>query len=296
MLDRKSFIFGRRQGETAIVQEGRGRLSPTGAIGPWRTWRKHSDGKQAHASRKAGCVVQVQDRRFRRHRRLRRRAHLRERDRASSRLRPKTRCCGRSTASSCRTLRWCCRRIRLVLDTGDKLVLFDTGFGPVPMFGKDSGQLQKNMAAAGIRPEDIDVVISDPRASRSLRGVSPTLRVTRSIRTPSCSYRSATSISGRTRASSPTKTRAPSSKARARTSFPTGSGCISSKRTARFCPASLRFGRRAIPLAIRRSSSSRVARPSSTSATFVTTTRCCFPIRVGNTSTTPTPSRRSSRA
>ena len=40
----------------------------------------------------------------------------------------------------------------LVLDTGDKLVLFDTGFGPVPMFGKDSGQLQKNMAAAGIRP------------------------------------------------------------------------------------------------------------------------------------------------
>ena len=47
----------------------------------------------------------------------------------------------------------------LVLDTGNKLVLFDTGFGPVPMFGVDSGQLQKNMAAAGIRPEDIDVVI-----------------------------------------------------------------------------------------------------------------------------------------
>lgn len=47
----------------------------------------------------------------------------------------------------------------LVLDTGDKLVLFDTGFGPVPMFGKDSGHLLENMAAAGIRPVDIDAVI-----------------------------------------------------------------------------------------------------------------------------------------
>jgi glyoxylase-like metal-dependent hydrolase (beta-lactamase superfamily II) len=47
----------------------------------------------------------------------------------------------------------------LVLDTGKTMVLFDTGFGPVPMFGKDSGQLQKNMAAAEIRPQDIDVVI-----------------------------------------------------------------------------------------------------------------------------------------
>jgi len=47
----------------------------------------------------------------------------------------------------------------LVLATGDKLVLFDTGFGPVPMFGEDSGQLQKNMKAAGIKPRDIDVVI-----------------------------------------------------------------------------------------------------------------------------------------
>ena len=47
----------------------------------------------------------------------------------------------------------------LVLDTGDKLVLFDTGFGPVPMFGKDSGQFLRNLAAAGIRPDDIDIVI-----------------------------------------------------------------------------------------------------------------------------------------
>lgn len=47
----------------------------------------------------------------------------------------------------------------LVLDTGKRVILFDTGFGEVPLFGTASGQLPKNLLKAGIKPEDIDTVI-----------------------------------------------------------------------------------------------------------------------------------------
>lgn len=47
----------------------------------------------------------------------------------------------------------------LVLDTGKRVILFDTGFGEVPLFGTASGQLPKNLVKAGIKPEDIDTVI-----------------------------------------------------------------------------------------------------------------------------------------
>jgi glyoxylase-like metal-dependent hydrolase (beta-lactamase superfamily II) len=47
----------------------------------------------------------------------------------------------------------------LVLDTGKRVILFDTGFGEVPLFGTASGQLPKNLIKAGIKPEDIDTVV-----------------------------------------------------------------------------------------------------------------------------------------
>jgi glyoxylase-like metal-dependent hydrolase (beta-lactamase superfamily II) len=47
----------------------------------------------------------------------------------------------------------------LVLDTGKRVILFDTGFGEVPLFGTESGKLPKNLVKAGIKPEDIDTVI-----------------------------------------------------------------------------------------------------------------------------------------
>lgn len=47
----------------------------------------------------------------------------------------------------------------LVLNTGDKLVLFDTGLGTSKMFGPDSGRLSSNLLAAGIPLGDIDAVI-----------------------------------------------------------------------------------------------------------------------------------------
>ena len=47
----------------------------------------------------------------------------------------------------------------LIVNMGDKLVLFDTGMGTSKMFGPTTGRQQKSMAEAGIKPEDIDAVV-----------------------------------------------------------------------------------------------------------------------------------------
>ena len=47
----------------------------------------------------------------------------------------------------------------LVINTGDKLVLFDSGLGSEKMFGPYSGRLITNLKAAGIEPNDIDAVV-----------------------------------------------------------------------------------------------------------------------------------------
>jgi glyoxylase-like metal-dependent hydrolase (beta-lactamase superfamily II) len=46
----------------------------------------------------------------------------------------------------------------LVINTGDKLVLIDTGTGVQKAFGPHSGKLLSNLKAAGIDPKDIDAV------------------------------------------------------------------------------------------------------------------------------------------
>ena len=46
-----------------------------------------------------------------------------------------------------------------IVNTGDKLVLFDTGTGSSKLFGPTTGRQQKSMAEAGIKPEDIDAVV-----------------------------------------------------------------------------------------------------------------------------------------
>jgi glyoxylase-like metal-dependent hydrolase (beta-lactamase superfamily II) len=48
----------------------------------------------------------------------------------------------------------------LVLNTGDKLVLFDTGMGASTMFGNTTGKLMANLKAAGINANDIDAVVA----------------------------------------------------------------------------------------------------------------------------------------
>jgi len=48
----------------------------------------------------------------------------------------------------------------LVLNTGDRLVLFDTGMGTSQMFGPTPGKMLANLKAAGIDPKDIDAVVA----------------------------------------------------------------------------------------------------------------------------------------
>jgi glyoxylase-like metal-dependent hydrolase (beta-lactamase superfamily II) len=47
----------------------------------------------------------------------------------------------------------------LVLNTGEQLALIDTGRGAYTQFGAGGGRLAKTLEAAGVKPEDIDVVI-----------------------------------------------------------------------------------------------------------------------------------------
>src|SRR6478609_4836553 len=47
----------------------------------------------------------------------------------------------------------------LVVNTGDRLVLFDTGLGSLSIFGKTTGKLMASLKQAGIDPNDIDAVV-----------------------------------------------------------------------------------------------------------------------------------------
>ena len=47
----------------------------------------------------------------------------------------------------------------LILNTGDRMVLFDTGMGSLQLFGPTTGKLLKTMKQAGIDPKDIDAVV-----------------------------------------------------------------------------------------------------------------------------------------
>jgi len=47
----------------------------------------------------------------------------------------------------------------LVLNTGDRLVLFDTGMGSLNIFGPTTGKLLNSLKQAGIDPKDIDAVV-----------------------------------------------------------------------------------------------------------------------------------------
>jgi glyoxylase-like metal-dependent hydrolase (beta-lactamase superfamily II) len=47
----------------------------------------------------------------------------------------------------------------LVINTGDRVVLFDTGMGAERMMGPDTGRLPANLKAAGIDPKDVDAVV-----------------------------------------------------------------------------------------------------------------------------------------
>lgn len=48
----------------------------------------------------------------------------------------------------------------LVINTGDKLVLFDTGMGTSQMFGPTTGKMLNSLKAAGIDPNSVDAVVA----------------------------------------------------------------------------------------------------------------------------------------
>jgi glyoxylase-like metal-dependent hydrolase (beta-lactamase superfamily II) len=47
----------------------------------------------------------------------------------------------------------------LILNTGSRLILFDTGMGSLQLFGPTTGRLLQTMKQAGIDPKDIDAVV-----------------------------------------------------------------------------------------------------------------------------------------
>jgi glyoxylase-like metal-dependent hydrolase (beta-lactamase superfamily II) len=47
----------------------------------------------------------------------------------------------------------------LIVNTGDKLILFDTGLGTLHLFGPTTGKLLSSLKKAGIDPKDIDAVV-----------------------------------------------------------------------------------------------------------------------------------------
>ena len=47
----------------------------------------------------------------------------------------------------------------LAVNTGERLILFDTGMGSTKMFGRDTGRLLANLKAAGIERDDVDAVV-----------------------------------------------------------------------------------------------------------------------------------------
>lgn len=48
----------------------------------------------------------------------------------------------------------------LVLNTGDRLVLFDTGMGASQLFGPTPGKMLDNLKVAGIDPKDVDAIVA----------------------------------------------------------------------------------------------------------------------------------------
>jgi glyoxylase-like metal-dependent hydrolase (beta-lactamase superfamily II) len=45
-----------------------------------------------------------------------------------------------------------------VINTGDRIVLFDTGIGSAKVFGPNTGRLVSSLKAAGIEPQDVDAI------------------------------------------------------------------------------------------------------------------------------------------
>ena len=58
-----------------------------------------------------------------------------------------------------------------IINTGAKLIMFDTGMGTSQLFGPTTGRLTKSLAEAGIKPEDIDAIVCSHAHSDHIGGI-----------------------------------------------------------------------------------------------------------------------------
>jgi len=86
-----------------------------------------------------------------------------------------------------------------IVNTGDKLVLFDTGMGTSQLFGPTTGRQQKSLSEAGIKPEDIDAVVLSHAHVDHIGGIVDSSGKVL-FRTRNSTSRKAISTSGPTRA------------------------------------------------------------------------------------------------
>ena len=140
----------------------------------------------------------------------------------------------------------------LVVNTGDKLVLIDTGMGTSQMFGPTPGKLLASLKAAGIDPKDIDAILATHAHCDHVWGI---MADDGSRHFPNAQiYMSQADFDFWTDEKKlalkdlrPTCSR--SWKARASTFCRTGTGSCSSRTARSSCPASRRWRHRGIPSA-----------------------------------------------
>ena len=58
----------------------------------------------------------------------------------------------------------------LVINTGERVILFDTGVGTAKAFGPDSGRLLLGLKSAGFDPKDVDAIVPHPCPIRTTAG------------------------------------------------------------------------------------------------------------------------------
>ncbi|MBP1093029.1 hypothetical protein JOE50_003559 [Bradyrhizobium japonicum] len=182
-----------------------------------------------------------------------------------------------------------------IVNTGDKLILFDTGMGSSKMFGPTTGRQQKSMMEAGIKPEDIDAVVCSHAHIDHIGGI---VDANNKPLFPNAQiYISQTDFDFWTdegKMGSPAKDFVVHAR---KNLLPVRDRIVFFRDGQEFLPGVCRPSPRpATPSATPSSWSARPASPSPSSATSRTIPCCCWSGRGWNSPTTPTRSRQPSRA
>jgi glyoxylase-like metal-dependent hydrolase (beta-lactamase superfamily II) len=130
----------------------------------------------------------------------------------------------------------------LVLNTGDRVIVFDTGMGSSNLFGNTTGKMIANMSQAGIDPRSVDAVVMSHAHIDHCGGCMAEDNI-RNFPTRNIISRRPITITGPTKRRFPRNTK-PSSIRRRRISCRTATAWYSSRTARNSCPASRRSPRR----------------------------------------------------